>query len=195
MTLEDLTMTKSIFSPDAPRNDAAAAAAALLRAKAKPSRPPVRPGRPALQPLHLAAGGGAALLLLGFCLSGRWFTERPELVAVHPAQGQLCYQGRPLPAAAILLYPVAGKSGDAPRPHAICKADGSFVLGTYSDDDGAPAGDYQVTVQWFEKLDATAGDRNARNLLPARYARPDASGLVVRIGAGANHLPPLHLFE
>ncbi len=138
--------------------------------------------------LALTALGIAALVLVYFWLPGR---ETEDFATLQPARGTVLYEGRPLPTAAILLHPVGGKR-DVPRPQALSRDDGTFVLTTYRPDDGAPPGDYQVTVVYYEKQDPS-DESKPRNLLPPRYARPETSGLAVRIGEGENQLPPLRL--
>jgi hypothetical protein len=70
-------------------------------------------------------------------------------------------------------------------------------LTTYDQGDGAPAGDYGVTVEWWLSS-ATArtpeGDsRPPTNRLPARYARVETSKLRVRIAAETNQIPVIQL--
>jgi hypothetical protein len=108
---------------------------------------------------------------------------------VHPAQGRVTLDGKPMRDATIFLHPVGVKDPRFPRPRAVVGKDGTFVLGTYRKGDGAPAGDYKVTVQWFS---STAGGA-PRNVLPARYASAETSGLLVRIQQGENQLPPIQL--
>ena len=62
---------------------------------------------------------------------------------------------------------------------------------TYHPGDGAPLGLYAATVEYRELVQE--GDeqmRNGRNLLPARYANPETSGLRCEVQAGINELPP-----
>jgi hypothetical protein len=97
---------------------------------------------------------------------------------VYPASGKVEFVGKPLANASIFLHPVGVKAANFPRPRAVVGADGTFVLGTYRKDDGAPPGDYKVTVQWFHK----ANPRDMpRNVLPPRYAGAETSGLTLRI--------------
>lgn len=35
------------------------------------------------------------------------------------------------------------------RPRAQCDEKGHFTIGTYQGDDGAPAGDYKITIEWL----------------------------------------------
>jgi hypothetical protein len=75
-------------------------------------------------------------------------------------------------------------------PQAMTGEDGRFVLSTYGTGDGAPAGDYTVTVQW-------PAYRRGRNIGPdrleGRFSRPDSSGLTVHVAEGPNDLPLIDL--
>ena len=79
--------------------------------------------------------------------------ESKEKAPLVPVKGQLWVKykdGRrvPMDGARIVLVPVGdGKSTDD-RPCADTAADGTFVLGTRGKNDGAPEGDYTVTVEW-----------------------------------------------
>jgi hypothetical protein len=109
---------------------------------------------------------------------------------VYPARGTATWEGKPLANASIFLHPVDAKSANAPRPRAVVQEDGTFAVGTYRKDDGAPAGEYRVTVQCFNKR---KGQDMPANVLPPRYAAPETSGLTVRIQEGDNQLPPIQL--
>ncbi|HET6880859.1 MAG TPA: hypothetical protein VFI31_11930, partial [Pirellulales bacterium] len=71
---------------------------------------------------------------------------------VFPARGKLLVNDQPAPGALVVLHPVGG-AYDAERPTATVGPDGSFELTTYVGKDGAPAGDYIVTAQWYLSVD------------------------------------------
>lgn len=124
-----------------------------------------------------------------------WF-HRPVHIAVYPAHGQIYFEGKIIPNAALRFDPVWTKDPVFPRPHAIVREDGTFVVGTYTTKDGAPAGEYRVSVQLMMKPNANAdseGGKLPQNVLPPRYANFDTSGLTVQIQEGDNALPPLQL--
>jgi tetratricopeptide (TPR) repeat protein len=130
----------------------------------------------------------AALVLLYFAFPSSLF-QKPDRVAVFPVQGKAEIDGEPLPKATIFLHPVGDKNAKnarIPRPRATVHEDGTFVLGTYGADDGAPPGEYKVTVQLFY---SDSPDRAPRNLLPVRYAKAETTDLLVRIQEGQNHCP------
>src|SRR5262249_20243811 len=67
---------------------------------------------------------------------------------VHPVEGIVRFQGKPLAGALVSFRPVdEAKFGDStPRPTGQTDQDGRFRLMTYSAGDGAPAGSYLVTI-------------------------------------------------
>jgi hypothetical protein len=160
-------------------------------------RPPAKKGREAnplerWKPLLIGGGVAALLLLLVLGVRSKLFA-RSDRVIVYPAQGRAEWDGKPIPNATIFLHPVRVKEPAFPRPRATVREDGTFVLGTYAREDGAPAGEYKVTVQWFSRRDRKDDGRFPDNVLPARYARAETSDLTVRIQADRNEIPALRL--
>ncbi|MFM8497197.1 MAG: hypothetical protein ACKOEM_17005 [Planctomycetia bacterium] len=106
---------------------------------------------------------------------------------VHPVLGVARIGTTPLVGAQIRLYPRGHVLPDDAVPTATVQTDGTFTLGTFRKDDGAPAGDYVATVQWFRVAkDGSVGG----NALPKRYASPTTSPLSVTVREGRNELPP-----
>jgi hypothetical protein len=146
-------------------------------------------GRSAFSPRRLVSV--LVVLAVGVCpacSSGR----KP----VYPVHGQVRFQGKPANHAQITFHPVNDKSPDAIRPVGIVDEQGNFTLTSYKQGDGAPEGEYQVTIQWFlaVKTQTRAGsDYVSVNHLPIRYARADTSGLRVSIAKGKNEIPPFEL--
>src|SRR5207249_1334477 len=101
------------------------------------------------------------------------------------------------PAGLVIFHPVHDPDPRAPRPLARVAADGRFTPTTYQTDDGAPAGEYAVTVAWVKEVDNQNAPREEqkepRNLVPERYGKPETSGLRVEIKKGPNDLPPFRL--
>ena len=67
------------------------------------------------------------------------------------------------------------------------EADGSFALSTYTANDGAPAGEYAVTVVWWNPP-VDAEGKPGPNLLPQRYAKPETTPLKAVVKAGPNEV-------
>jgi hypothetical protein len=145
-----------------------------------------RPLRPGL-PLTVAA----LVLLAAGC------SDNGDRKPVHPVRGSILYQGKPAAHALVVFHPLDDAGKGAVRPRGQVGADGTFTLTTYDANDGAPAGEYAVTVEWW----LSAASRKTRegdgtppvNRLPSRYARPQTSGLRVKIGEGDNQLPAFQL--
>jgi len=144
------------------------------------------------KPRVLAGLAIAAVVIvcLGFCFT------RTDKLRVFPARGRALFGGKPMPGALIVLEPVWTQDPAFPRPRATVKDDGSFVLGTYKKEDGAPAGEYRVSVQWLvkkSKKEETEGGALPVNVLPSRYSKSETSGLTAVIQQGDNDIPALQL--
>ncbi len=88
-----------------------------------------------------------ASLAFGLCLvasgCGSKHGDRP---AVHPVSGKLLIAGVPAAKAKVVLYPVSGQGLSDVRPHATVEADGAYHLTTFATRDGAPVGNFALTV-------------------------------------------------
>ncbi len=114
---------------------------------------------------------------------------------VYPVRARVLVDGKPAVQAQVLFHP-SENTPEAPRPTGQTDDQGYFNLTTYANGDGAPEGDYAVTVTWF-RVFPTGNQRNAElvrhNVLPRRYAVPDSSRLKATVSKGENELPPLQL--
>jgi hypothetical protein len=115
-----------------------------------------------------------------------------DRVPVYPTQGKVLVDGKPAKQAMVYFHPLDPTDPKAPRPHARCEDDGTFKLSTYIGNDGAPAGKHAVTIDWRQKKSDRVEDEGV-SLLPAKYNRPDASGLRAEVKEGPNELPPFEL--
>jgi hypothetical protein len=117
-----------------------------------------------------------------------------DRIPVYKAAGKITFNNQPPSGAFVVLHPKgAAPQTDVPKPTALVKADGTFEPTTFDSADGAPAGDYVVTIEW-RKLVHTGGEWiPGPNVLPARYSNPATSDLVVRVAEGENAWPPLTL--
>jgi hypothetical protein len=127
-------------------------------------------------------------------LVGCGSSQRSDRLPVFPTAGKLVYDGRPLNGAFVVLHPKGAAVGHSvPRPHAQATADGSFTLTSYESNDGAPVGDYAVTVE-LRPLVKHGGDVTAGpNTLPAQYSRSETSPVIVRIVEGRNDLAEIQI--
>ena len=125
---------------------------------------------------------GVIALLVTAVLGGCGGPSKPWEVVV-PVSGQLTFEGKPVSGAQITLYPTSTEVPDSVRPSATTTEDGSFVLGTFGANDGAPVGDYKASVVWFKVVDVGSGPVRGDNVLPQKYSNPEASGITVTIDA------------
>lgn len=101
-------------------------------------------------------------------------------------RGKLTDGSKPVAGAQVVFHPVGGTTG-TPKPSGKTDANGEFQLTTYVGHDGAPAGQYRVSVELWKTTSADAGPVNQ---LPAKYADPEKSGLTAVVNAGPNELRP-----
>lgn len=121
-----------------------------------------------------------------------WGCSSSGQVPVYPVKGQLLTaDGKPASGAAIAFYPTDGGSTYPFVPHARVDSDGSFALTSYRAGDGAPAGEYTVTVIW--RTENPEGDPIGPDRLRGRYSDPKKTPLRAAVAARENVLEPFHL--
>src|SRR5262245_42477737 len=108
---------------------------------------------------------------------------------VYPVRGQVLVSDKPAEKAFVVFHPAGAQDPQALRPYGHARADGSFKLTTYAADDGAPAGEYLVTVVWL----APGGGEDPPDLLKGRYRDPAASPFKVTVQQGPTELTPFKL--
>ena len=93
----------------------------------------------------------------------------------------------------MLLVPV-NEPADAvdPRPRAETQDDGSFRMSTYGEHDGAPVGDYIVSMTWQGGV-LPDGSEEPPDKFLGRYADPSKSKLRASVKEGQNDLAPYSL--
>lgn len=99
--------------------------------------------------------------------------------------------GKPLAEAVVVFHRIGGDVEGNQKPMAIAKGDGSYDLTTYHSGDGAPPGEYAITIEL--RALTTGGEepiRNGRNTLPVKYAKPESSGFKYMVVEGENQVPP-----
>jgi hypothetical protein len=135
----------------------------------------------------------ATLVVAAFgILPGLGCGESESRVPVHPVLGAIQFRGQPANGAFVSLHPKNAAEG-VPNPRATVAKDGSFLVSTYDGNDGAPEGDYIVTVQWYKPVKQGNDLVGGPNVLPAKYASPRTSDVVIHIAAGENRLKPIQL--
>jgi hypothetical protein len=147
----------------------------------------IRGGRRALAVACLALAAG----LVG-CGDGRG-------VKLYPVCGKVLYKGAPADGAEVTFYPKGDAGKDAVRPSGKVRPDGTFALGSFRPDDGAPAGEYGVLVRWYKdgKVGHEKGKKRAHNVpvdfLQDRYANPAAPRFTAAVRTETNELSPFEI--
>jgi hypothetical protein len=128
----------------------------------------------------------AALVLLGAA------TGCGGKKAVYPVHGMvLDGKNKPAKGTVVVFHPANGAPGDKPVGRVDDK--GEFVLTTYQNADGAPAGDYVVTIT-RPAAKRTPLDRDGGDLLRGRYGDPATSKITFTVQKGAeNEVPKIQL--
>lgn len=114
-------------------------------------------------------------------------------VPVHPVLGAIQFHGQPIVGAFVSLHSKSGAGTEVPKPRATVGPDGSFTLTTYEGQDGAPEGEYVLTVQWYKPVRQGAELVSGPNVLPRKYASPQTSDVRITVAAGENRLKPIQL--
>ena len=110
----------------------------------------------------------------------------------HPVEGKVLYQNQPLAEAMVVFHPLAAPAEKAPQPVGTTDAAGRFSLTTLRSGDGAPLGEYAITVEL--RAPQQIGEevvRDGPNLLPPRYASPQETPLRHKVAAGKNEVPEI----
>ena len=143
------------------------------------------------EPTRRADFPSLCLSALLACVAGCTGSTRP---AVHPVTGHVFFhKTTPAAGAFVVFQPAtdAQKQAMAARPFATVEADGSFSLTTYETNDGAPEGDYGVTIVWTPPVKTkgpriTDGDATAPDKLGGRYGNPQKPALTATVKKGEN---------
>jgi hypothetical protein len=115
------------------------------------------------------------LVLLTSC-SG----EQNQTPPTYKVVGKVTYQGKPVSEATLIFKKLDQSRGAVGETD----SDGQFRLTTYSLDDGAPSGDYQVAIMCYEKPKLNASEAemfHLKNKLPAKFEDPKKSGLTAKV--------------
>jgi hypothetical protein len=116
---------------------------------------------------------------------------------LYPVQGKVLHNNQPAKGAVVTFHPVGVDEVKAIRTTGLTREDGTFTL-TTSQQEGAPAGEYEVTFIWPEEV-ARKGKMisteppDTRDRLQGAYADRRKSKLKVEIKKGPNQLEPFHL--
>lgn len=119
----------------------------------------------------------------------------------HPVSGRVIINGEPAEGCIVAFVPSDPELKGEVMPGGTTDAKGRFQLTTYETGDGAPAGEYGVTLRWeakdwpgreeqmkFDPVEPVGPDR-----LQEQFASSEKSGLQVTVTEGENELEPFRL--
>ena len=120
----------------------------------------------------------------------------PEIqgkLPVFPVKGTVLLDGKPLANANLVFHAMTPLPKDASRilPRGRTSEDGGFTLTTYTDNDGAPAGKYRVTVSY--RGNHQNSRTNEEPELLGAYRNPRTSVLRAEVQEGDNDLSPFEI--
>jgi hypothetical protein len=121
-------------------------------------------------------------------------------LAVFPVKGKLMMDGKPMVLAAIIFNPVTKfpKGSAQLQPRATADENGDFTVSTYGNGDGAPAGDYKITISWkgAEAVGLTDGGRGElEEKAPEAYQTARTSKIRIKVKEEPNTLPTWDLAQ
>lgn len=141
--------------------------------------------------LALFRSGALLVALCGLSCSGS--------SQLNPVSGKVVLKDQPLGGALVTLHPKGSTDVKADRPVGRTKDDGTFTVMT-GQNEGAPAGEYTVTIICTQPVNKKAGkqmslgsEEETVDVLRGAYADPNNSKLSVTIKSGPNQLEPFNL--
>jgi hypothetical protein len=139
-------------------------------------------------PCSLAALRLLLLLLLSLLVTS---CAKSRFKQVYPVKGRVLVDGEPAEGVTVRFASLDDPEDELVRPTATTDANGWFLVTTYKNEDGMPAGSYSVSLIWLPK--GFRGPIERGNKLPERYSKAETSEIKVQITAGENVLPPFEL--
>lgn len=129
-----------------------------------------------------------AVLLVGLALSVAGCESGPKRKPTFPVEGKLLVNGKPAGGVTVFFYSTDPNETEPTRPFATTKPDGTFVLTTSADGDGAPAGEYTVTLL-YEPLDSPLSRAKGKPpTFDKKYAIPATSPLRAKVEAKSKNV-------
>jgi hypothetical protein len=139
--------------------------------------------------------GAFLTVLVCSCSSGNGGDRLP----VYPVKGKVLFRGQPPVGAVVLFHPLSYTDERTGMPRGEVDENGEFEVSTYTTHDGAPAGDYAVTVTWY--TNAREAEQDERHAEPSRgterlgnrFSDPKTSPIRRTVKEGTNELELIEL--
>ena len=114
-------------------------------------------------------------------------------VKLYPVRGTVYINGSPASDVNVMFTrtePIEGFSTPL-SPSGVTDDDGTFRLMSFDPDDGAPEGDYQVTIIY--PMNRFNKNLSGIDRLKGKFANPKSSGVTAKIEPKVNNLAPFDL--
>lgn len=121
-----------------------------------------------------------------------------ETIPTHPVSGKVVVNGVPAQGAVVRFHPKVPQAGTKYPllPSGRTDEQGGYQLTTYESQDGAPAGNYVVTIEWPDPNWRPPGGGMPPpppDRLKGRFADPKRSTVEASVVEGNNEIEPIEL--
>jgi len=146
--------------------------------------------------VHRALGAVVAFAALATagCGGGRSFPK------TFPVKGTVLVNGQPAGDVMVILNRISpDKLSVQTTPQALTNSKGEFLLTSYNAEDGAPEGEYVVTIEWHERSGPLKTDFDGPDRLGGAYAKTEKTkgmpGFTIKVDKQPLELPPFNLTQ
>ena len=110
-----------------------------------------------------------------------------------PVSGSVLFKNRPVPGVKVTFHPQFNMGSIKFTPNGETGTDGRFTLSTAAANDGAPPGDYVVTLELLRGGADRLGRDIEVDVWKGKYSDPATSQFRVTVKKGENQLEPFRL--
>jgi hypothetical protein len=147
-----------------------------------------------LRAMRLALRGVVVLTLMSAIACG----DARSFPKTYPITGRILVNGQPAQDCQIFLHRTSDENTSLPStPQAVTNQKGEFHITSFHTNDGAPEGEYVVTIEWRERSGLMKKDFDGPDQLGGTYAKTEKTkglkGFVVQVGKQPMELPPFQL--
>ncbi|WP_425616166.1 hypothetical protein NA78x_006105 [Anatilimnocola sp. NA78] len=114
---------------------------------------------------------------------------------LHPVKGTVTFRGQPAVGFRVIFNPLTDIGKVKYSPAALTDATGTFEITSLKPGDGAPVGDYAITIQWPDHINEPTNPDPVPEVdkLRGAYNNPQRSKFRVSVLPGPNTLLPFAL--
>jgi hypothetical protein len=131
-----------------------------------------------------------------FTLSGCGGKKEVKKLPLQPVTGKVMVNGKGTEKATLTFHPLTPINEPGKRsiiPTARVAADGTFKVGFYEATDGAPVGEYAITIEWPTFREEGGEEVAGPDRLQRRYATKQRPAAKFTVKEGENKIPDINL--